>query len=389
MIKAVLLDLDNTLLENPDHKFADAFRRAFAQHLEEQTGRAAAHGVFRSAARKLNERRHIVSSNDEVMTSSMAADLDASIDDTRKLLTLFYASSYGRLRRHTTAISDAQELVEALFDQRLTVAIATNPIYPESAIVQRLEWAGLGKFIESFAYITCSENMHFAKPDPAFYAELVARMGIEPDEALMVGDNAVNDIRPAECVGLHTWQVENATALSAFIEHVQIDGWQHCYSARPLQETMLMPQFLGNLGALYGMLSEVKDHQWHQKPDPDEWSIVQILCHLAETETTVHRKRLRSILEIDNPFIRALPAPGPDVPPCNASGYIVADEFREKRLSTLDLIAELAPSDWMRPARHSIFGLTNLLEMAYFTAQHDRLHISQLCQTLGKCLDPM
>lgn len=389
MIKAVLLDLDNTLLDNPDHKFAVAFRRALAKHLEEQTGRAAADGAFRNAARKLNEQRHIVSSNDEVMTACMAAELGASINDTGKLLTHFYESSYGRLRRHTTAMPDTQKLLEALFDQRLTVAIATNPIYPESAIIQRLQWAGLSKFIESFAYVTCSENMHFAKPDPAFYAELVARMGIEPDEALMVGDNAVNDIRPAETVGLHTWQVENAAALTAFVEHVQLDGWQHCYSARPLQETMLKPQFLGNLGALFGMLREVKDHQWHQKPDPDEWSIVQILCHLAETETSVHRSRLRTILEIDNPFIRALPAPGPDVPPCNASGYDVADEFREKRLSTLELIAELAPADWKRPARHSIFGLTNLLEMAYFTAQHDRLHISQLCQTLGKCLDPL
>jgi hypothetical protein len=25
------------------------------------------------------------------------------------------------------------------------------------------------------------------------------------------------------------------------------------------------------------------------------------------------------------------------------------------------------------------------LEMAHFTAQHDRLHLNQICQTLGKC----
>ena len=61
--------------------------------------------------------------------------------------------------------------------------------------------------------------------------------------------------------------------------------------------------------------------------------------------------------------------------------------FRQARERTIALLAGLRPDQWNRPARHSIFGLTNLLEMAHFTAQHDRLHITQLCQTLGKCAD--
>lgn len=389
MIKAVLLDLDNTLLDNPDRRFSAAFQRAFSRHVEERVGYATADVGFRSAIQKLGSRRDSITTIDEAATSILAAALDKSRAEIGRLLTSFYESSYKQLQSFAETVPDARELVETLFDQSLSVAIATNPIYRESAIVQRLEWAGLGAFIESFAFVTCSEKMHFAKPDPAFYAELIARIGIEPDEALMVGDNPTNDISPAETVGLHTWQVENATALGPLLEHIQSDGWQHRYSGGPLQESTLQPQFLGNLGALYGLLRDVKDKQWHQKPDPDEWSIVQILCHLAETETAIHQKRLQTILRVDNPFIRALPPPGPDMPPCSQNGYDVADTFKERRLSTIKLIAELRPEDWMRPARHSIFGLTNLLEMAHFTAQHDRLHISQLCQTLGKCSDTM
>ena len=389
MIKAVLLDLDNSALDQPDHQFAATFRGAFAQRLEEQTGIKSADGVFHRAIQKLNRRRDIVSSNDEVMTSSIAADVNASVSDIQLKLGALYQSSYEQAHSVASAAPDARQLVEALLDQGLAVAVVSNPIYREATIAQRLQWAGLGDFIESFAFLSSSENMHFAKVDPAFYAELIARIGIEPDEALLVGDKRQNDHLPAETVGLHTWPVENATALGALLEHVQCAGWQHRYSGGPLRETMLKPQFLGNLGALFGLLSEVKEHQWHQKPDPNEWSIVQILCHLAETETAVHQERLQKILSVENPFIRALPPPGPDMPTCSDRPQEVAEEFREKRLSTLELIAELAPEDWLRPARHSIFGLTNLLEMAYFTAQHDRLHISQLCQTLGKCLDPI
>ena len=165
------------------------------------------------------------------------------------------------------------------------------------------------------------------------------------------------------------------------------DDWDARLAATPLSPAMLAPQFMGNLAALHGLLSEVKAHQWLQQPDPDEWSIMQILCHLEDTETSVHQARLRAIAEQDNPFIRALPPPGPHLPPCHDDGHAVMASFHRERLATMDLLDALKPDEWRRPARHSIFGLTTLMEMAYFTAQHDRLHINQLCQTLGKCVD--
>ncbi len=387
MIKAVLLDLDNAFLDQADQQSAKTFRRAFAQHLEADTGIASADGVFHRARQKLNNRRDCVSTNDELMTASIAADLNAPVSDILPLLEPLHQASFEQARGWTSAAAGARPLAQALLDKGLSVAIVSDPIYREAVVIHQLRWAGLGDFLESFAFVSSSQNTHFAKTDPAFYAELIARIGIEPDEALLVGGNRQQDTLPAETVGLHIWQLENNTALGDLLDHVQSAGWRQRYSGGPLRETMLKPQFLGNLGALFGLLSEVKEQQWHQKPDPDEWSIVQILCHLAETETAVHQKRLQQILRIENPFIRALPPPGPDVPTCSDRPRDVAKEFREKRLSTLALIAELAPQDWLRPARHSIFGLTNLLEMAYFTAQHDRLHISQLCQTLGKCLE--
>lgn len=389
MIKAVLLDLDNSMLDQASHQFAVAYRRAFAQLLEQHTGAKCADKIFYRAIRKLHDPRDIVSSNDEVMTSSIAADVSASVSDIRALIGSFHLSLFAQPRSAAVAASDARQLAKTLLDQGLAVAIVSNPIYREAAIVQRLHSAGLGDCIESFAFLSSSENTHFSKAEPAFYAELIARVGIEPDEALLVGDDRHSDRSPAETVGLHTWLVQDATALGPLLEHVQSAEWQHRYSGRRLLESMLMPQFFGNLGALFGLLSEVKECQWHQKPDPNEWSIAQILCHLAETETAVHQMRLQNILRDENPFIRALPPPGPNMPTRSDHPMEVAEEFRQKRLSTLELIVEVAPADWLRPARHSIFGLTNLLEMAYFTAQHDRLHISQLCQTLGKCVDPI
>ncbi len=387
MIKAVLLELDTVLFGQPDHQFVKTFRRAFAHNLTAETGIINADSLFSKVIQSLGCRRDSLASNDEVMTACIAAELNVPISDILPTLESVYQASYQQAQDSSRAATSARELVAALLDQGLFVAVVCDPIYREAAIAQRLQWAGLGDLIASFAFLSASETMHFAKTDPAFYAEVIARIGIEPDEALLISDNWQNDMIAAETVGLHTWLLDGASGLKPALEQAQALGWQQRYTGRPLRDTMLKPQFLGNLGALFGLLGEVKAQQWFQKPDPNEWSIMQILCHLAETETAVHQQRLQMILSVENPFIRALPPPGPDTPICSERPYDVAEEFRQKRLSTLDMIARLRPEDWLRPARHSIFGLTNFLEMAYFTAQHDRLHISQLCQTLGKCQD--
>ena len=173
----------------------------------------------------------------------------------------------------------------------------------------------MADYISEFAFITHSENMRFAKPSRAYYAETVARVGVEPDEAFVIGDSLRNDIIPADAIGIHTLQVHHDDPLGAVRERISKTAWQQDYLARQLESAMILPQYLGNIAALYGLLAEVKPHHWRQRPDPQEWSIVQILCHLWHSEMAVHFQRLETILRQDNPFVAAPAPPGPDIPP--------------------------------------------------------------------------
>ncbi|MYD11208.1 MAG: HAD-IA family hydrolase [Chloroflexi bacterium] len=387
MIKAVLLDLDNTLLRNPDRQWARTFIQGWDRYFEDRHGITRASVALRSAIGQLNQDGDTCQSNADVMAEELAKRLPLSREELESALDEFYAGPYHCFRETTAPIAGARELVEALLDQDLLVAVATNPLFPESATYARIAWAGLADYISAFAFITNSENMHYAKPDPAYFAETIARVGVEPDEALVIGDSLPNDIEAAQALGIHAWQVCEDLALGAVLERVRQPDWVNALPPGKMTPETLPPQFKGNLAALRGLLAEVKDHQWLQRPDPAEWSILQILCHLWRAETEVHQQRLRTILQEDNPFIPSLPPPGPDIPECHDDGMEVFARFRSERQRTMATLAELCAGDWRRPARHSIFGLTDLLEMAYFTAQHDRLHITQLCQTLGKCAD--
>lgn len=387
MIKGVLLDLDNTLLHNPDRQFAKSFRTRFEQHFLTAFGMEGASDALRRGIGVASGSADGRLTNAEIMLRCLADGLRLEIAAVLAALDQFYSDSYMQLQSLTSPMAGADLLVEALLEANLHTAIATNPIYPETAIMQRLEWAGLSEYIDDFAFITHSENMHFAKPQRAYFAEAVARIGVEPDECLVIGDSLRNDIKPACALGMRAWPVQAESGLQPILERLREPDWQNAHLSRQADPAMLKPQFMGNIAALSGLLAEVKPHQWLQRPDPDEWSIMQILCHLWHAETEVHQRRLRTILTEDDPFIPALPPPGPDIPACHDKGEEVFERFHGERQKTMDMLAGLDDVDWSRPARHSIFGLTNLLEMALFTAQHDRLHITQLCQTLGKRAD--
>lgn len=385
MIKAVLLDLDNTLLHNPDRQFALAFMQAMDSHFKQTTNIDNVSSLFRKGIQTLSSHRDMMLTNTQVMEKIISDTTDIPIEQIQETLFSFYNTQYRDLERHTSPIANTQQLIDHILAQDIAVAIVTNPIYPQFAIHARLEWAGLSSYINEFSFITHSDNMHFSKPHPAYYAEVVARIGIEFDEALIVGDSEVNDIQPARRVGLHTFHITESNTLDKLSEHIHTQDWQHQHHQHPLAPDMIIPQYEGNLGALFGLLTEVKEHQWTQRPDQNEWSIIQILYHLQQSEAQVQRHRLQAILDEENPFIVSQPSPGPDLETCDSSGFHIANQFRRERLTTIQLLSGLNVNQWQRPARHSIFGMTTLLEMAHFTAQHDRLHINQLCQTLGKC----
>ncbi len=384
MIKAVLIDLDDTLLVNPTARFMQVYMARLEAYAAYQWGLHDMREPLTAAARSLMfSPRDMQRSNITVLVESLSAATGRTPDELLHLLNTFFASpEFDAVRECTEPVSAAPQVIQRLKDTGYAVVIATNPIYVAEAIRQRLKWAGLPDDFSAYTFVTHAENMHFAKPHPAYYAEILGRIGVEPDEALMLGDDERNDIQAAATVGLYTRQI-TAHTLHEFLD--EIDSLEDLPNRGP-QEKSIAPQLMGNVGALYGLLDTTKPHFWRQHPDPSEWSPLQIVCHLLEKENKVMRPRLERIHQHDRPFIvETMPLGPQQAPDCASDGWDAARAFAEARRQTLDLIATFSTAEWQRPARHSIFGNTNMLEMAHFTAQHDRLHLRQLCQTIGRC----
>jgi FMN phosphatase YigB (HAD superfamily) len=117
----------------------------------------------------------------------------------------FYRNKFHQLQDRTDFRPFASQLVQFCLDENLAVVVATNPLFPRIAIEARLAWAGLSVDKYDFALVTTYENMHAAKPQPAYYAEILEKIGCLPEQALMVGNDWENDILPAHSLGIQTY----------------------------------------------------------------------------------------------------------------------------------------------------------------------------------------
>lgn len=383
MIKAVMFDLDNTLLRNPTPEFVAGYVEGVSRFFTARGGAEPGEILRQSVQTMMNGPRRIWQSNIELYWELLHPIWSGTPEELTQAFNTFYKDDYTVLKSNTAPAPIAGEVIDRVRGAGHKIIIATNPVYPAEAIRHRLAWADLPSDLSYYDFVTTADNMHFAKPDPAYYAEILARAGLEPDEAVMVGDEPRYDVAASKTIGMHAYNLTWET-LGTLLDLLPT---LPTLIPNPITPEAIIPQWRGNLGALFGTISDMPVHFWDQHPFENEWSPLEIVCHLRDYEPSVQRARLMRILNEDNPFIAQSPQPAPpgEMDGCSGDGLAAAHCFLEERLKTIEFVEGLAPEDWQRPARHSVFGPTTMLEMAYFTAQHDRLHLRQLCQTIGGC----
>jgi FMN phosphatase YigB (HAD superfamily) len=120
----------------------------------------------------------------------------------RPLLEDFYATEFDKAKAVIHKNPLAKECVELLKDKGYTLALTTNPLFPEVATRFRIAWAGLDP--ADFAWVTTYENSRFSKPNLAYYQDVLDKLGKSAGECLMVGNDAKEDLCVTE-LGMDTF----------------------------------------------------------------------------------------------------------------------------------------------------------------------------------------
>ncbi len=385
----LLLDLDDTLLQNSMDKFVPAYLMALSQHLANVVAPD-------QLIQHLMRSTQIMLSNDrpdrtlkETFDQAFYPAIGVTEQQVHNQIEQFYRDVFPQLQYLTQPMPGVEEFVQEAIKRGYDLLIATNPLFPRQAVLHRLGWAGLSHQIASFQFIPSYETLHFAKPNPAYFAELLARTGWQDQPAVMVGDDLHNDIYPARKAGLHTYWVtkDNTESLQDWGDLKQIMEWIDQTEAEKLQIDFSTPESIlavlkATPAALPFLCNQLDPNDWNTRFQAGEWCQTEVLCHLRDVEMEVNLPRIQKSIQEDNPFI-----PGIETDQwaeqrqyCLQSGQGALATFIQSRISLIDQLAALPPDAWLRQIRHAIFGPTTLLELVGFIAAHDRIHIHQIYQ---------
>ena len=397
MTQTFLFDLDDTLLGNNMDLFLPAYLQALGAHMASYADPRRLVKTLLAASAQMLANLRPDRTLEDVFDAGFYPPLGIEKEQVRSLLDTFYKEEFPKLRSLTQFRPEAVELVKTTLARGGRVAIATNSLFPRTAVLQRLSWAGLSPEKFPLALIPSFHTFHFAKPNPAYFAELMAKLAWPEGPVVMVGDSYNDDITSARQAGLATFWIrpdgfslpENQPlpngqgALAEFLpwlEAADPDTFLPDFTS----PSAIIATLRSTPALLHSLCTDLTPEAWAHRPAVGEWSVIEILCHLTDTDSEVNLPRLRKVLQDTNPFV-----PGMDTDAwADARQYILRDgllslhSFVSARLELIAFLESLSPDDWQRQARHAVFGPTCLHEMAIFAAGHDRLHVRQIHQTI-------
>ena len=201
-IQTVLFDLDGTLLPMDQDVFVKSYlgriAKAMAVHGYDPDKLVKAiwsgtDAMVRNDGSRLNE---------AVFWDTFAGFFGTPTPQELALFDAFYREGFPAVQESCGFTPRAKEVLDKVKALGMQAVLATNPIFPAAATHQRVQWAGLQT--SDFLHITTYENASFCKPNPDYYREILHKLGLAPEECLMVGNDATEDM-VAETLGMQVF----------------------------------------------------------------------------------------------------------------------------------------------------------------------------------------
>ncbi len=198
-IKAVLFDLDGTLLPMDQDVFVKAYFKGLAKKLaprgyEPETLIKAVWGGTGAMINNDGSR-----TNEKAFWEFFSGVFGEKVLDDISYFDEFYRTDFQQVKEVCGFDDMAGHTIKRLKDKGIKLALATNPIFPEIATRSRAAWAGIT--LDDFEMYTTYENIGYSKPNAEYYRQVAAKLGVEPEECLMVG-NDVDDDMVAQELGM-------------------------------------------------------------------------------------------------------------------------------------------------------------------------------------------
>jgi HAD superfamily hydrolase (TIGR01549 family) len=203
--KAILFDMDGTLVPMDNDVFTTGYFKGLCKKLAHfgMESRALVDAVWTGTKDMvLNDGTR---SNEEAFWKKFCLVTGLTEEPVRSEALDFYENEFREAKIYTGDNPLAVRAVKAAREKAERVVLATNPLFPMVGQRTRMAWVGLKE--EDFDLVTCYESDSFCKPNPAYFVSVCERIGLSPEDCLMIGNDENEDMYAASLTGMDCFLV--------------------------------------------------------------------------------------------------------------------------------------------------------------------------------------
>ncbi|MBE6592857.1 MAG: HAD family hydrolase [Ruminococcaceae bacterium] len=211
-IRAVFFDLDGTLLPMDQSVFLKEYLKRLAIFV-------APHGIApdKMVEATMSATEYMIRNdgskyNKEVFWENFFRLVGEERDDLVDITDEFYLGKFKEVKDHVGTNPLARDIVRAAGQKGRKVVLATNPVFPMAAQLERISWIGLEE--SDFEFITSYDNSKYCKPNPDYYREICEKVGVAPEECLMIGNDERDDMKAASEAGMRCFLITDCRIMS-------------------------------------------------------------------------------------------------------------------------------------------------------------------------------
>ena len=205
-MNTILFDLDGTLLNIDANEFMKVYMEKLYPRLSSIFTMDDFYNYMNSSIIAAIKSEDDKKTNEEIFIETFREMSGKDMKEIYAHINAFYDNEYTKIEGMYSRSKYMIKAVELLKKKKYNLVVATNPLFPENAVNQRIKWAGLDP--NDFVLITSIEKMSFCKPNPKYYSQILNMISKDAKDCIMVGNDVQEDLI-ASSVGIKTYLVED------------------------------------------------------------------------------------------------------------------------------------------------------------------------------------
>ena len=172
-IKHILFDLDGTLLPMVQDEFVKYYMPLLARSymragvsVDPKKFIGAVWAGYEAMVKNDGSR-----TNREAFWSYMEPELPLSTEESENIALSFYENEFNEAICTTKPTPVSNRIVKRARERGFETYLATNPVFPRCATLNRIRWAGLDA--DDFKMITTYETCTYCKPNPKYFRNIL------------------------------------------------------------------------------------------------------------------------------------------------------------------------------------------------------------------------